>query len=169
MARSRLLRRRPTWPIRPKLALKKDGCRLGLSHWCWEQQKTCWIRKRTRPRGSQDGYVLSLDMQLLDVDDGPKRQSSGTREQGCRSTTIAIQGLVTFDTSTQTLSEHVFLIAETLPAASKCLIAAPRCTPSATSRTCCTLLRSSHTYYYGLGRYMSAAESSDGALRPFCM
>jgi hypothetical protein len=69
-------------------------------------------------------------MQLLDVDDGPKRQSSGTREQGCRSTAIAIQGLVTFDTTTQTPSEHVFLIAETLSAASTRLLAAPRCIPS---------------------------------------
>jgi hypothetical protein len=74
--------------------------------------------------------VLSLDMQLLDVDDGPKRQSSGTREQGCRSTAIAIQGLVTFDTTTQTPSEHVFLTAETLSAASTRLLAAPRCIPS---------------------------------------
>jgi hypothetical protein len=37
-----------------------------------------------------------------------------------------------------------------------------------TSPTWCRLLEALQTYY-GLGRYISAAQSSDGALRPLCM
>ena len=119
MARSRLLRRGPTWPIRPELAWEKMlvavDYRIGASG-----NNASLIGERDERRKSRVDCGLSLGMVLLNVDDGPKRQSTGTLEQGSPSSVwSSLSHELLFDFTALDPSDDVFRF-ETLNVTSIC-------------------------------------------------
>lgn len=119
MARSRLLRRGPTWPIRPELAWEKMlvavDYRIGASG-----NNASLIGERDETRKWRVDCGLSLGMVLLNVDDGPKRQSTGTLEQGSSSSVWSpLSHELLFDFTALDPSDDVFRF-ETLNVTSIC-------------------------------------------------